>query len=47
MVQDAIPSQINDMDTHTIPLIENVIEIVPKKKAIKKVAKKSKLIIEE
>jgi len=47
MVQDAIPSQINDIDTHTIPLIENVIEmsddieIVPKKKVIKKVAKKA------
>ena len=53
MVQDAIPSQINNMDTHTIPLIENFIEIpdeieiVPKKKVIKKIAKKAKLIIEE
>lgn len=53
MVQDAIPSQINDIDTHTTPLIENVIEmpdeieIVPKKKVIKKVAKKAKLLIEE
>ena len=53
MVQDAISPQINDIDTHTIPLIENVIEmpdeikIVPKKKVIKKVEKKAKLIIEE
>ena len=53
MVQDAIPSQINNIDTHTIPVIENFIEIpdeieiVPKKKVIKKIAKKSKLIIEE
>lgn len=53
MVQDAIPSQINNMDTHTIPLIENFIEIpdeieiVPNKKVIKKIAKKAKLIIEE
>jgi len=49
MVQDAIPSQINDIDIHIIPLIENVIEmpdeneIVPKKK----VSNKSKLIIKK